>query len=160
MTDANDTTRPYLVRAQQIQQQSDRFSHPWNPRSELYGVQLSRATGMKSAGISHVTIPPDRESFVYHIHYREDEWIYVLSGCGIAIINDEEYEVGPGDFMGFPAGEVAHHMRNPFDAPLVYLMGGDNRDFDVADFPHLGRRMIRRGTDVDIYDLADTKKFE
>jgi len=28
---------------------------------------------------------------------------------------------------------------NPFDEELVYLMGGENREFDVADFPRLGQ---------------------
>jgi hypothetical protein len=30
---------------------------------------------------------------------------------------------------------------------------------DVADFPRLGKRMVRRGLDVEIYDVADAKGF-
>jgi uncharacterized cupin superfamily protein len=48
-------------------------------------------------------MPPGKESFVYHSHHREEEWIYVLSGRGVAEIDGEEFEVGAGDFMGFPA---------------------------------------------------------
>ena len=46
-------------------------------------------------------------------------------------------------------------MRNPGPADLVYLSGGENRDLDVADFPKLGKRMVRTGKQIDIYDVAD-----
>ena len=43
-------------------------------------------------------------------------------------------------------------MRNPGPADLVYLSGGENRDFEVADFPRLGKRMVRTGKQLDVYD--------
>jgi uncharacterized cupin superfamily protein len=52
-------------------------------------------------------------------------------------------EVGPGDFMAFPTSSVPHHLKNPSDQDLVYLMGGENRKFEVADFPRLGKRMVK-----------------
>ena len=61
--------------------------------------------------------------------------------------------------MGFPTPSVAHHLRNPFNEDLVYLMGGENRDLEVADFPKLGKRMIRRIDGIDIFDLSDRKVF-
>ena len=48
-------------------------------------------------------------------------------------------------------------MRNPGQADLVYLAGGENRDFDVADFPKLGKRMVRSGKQLDVYDIADAQ---
>jgi uncharacterized cupin superfamily protein len=94
-----------------------------------------------------------------HSHEREEEWIYVLSGRGVAEIDGEEHEVGPGDFMGFPTPAAAHHLRNPFDEDLVYLVGGETVDVEVADFPRLGKRTIRRGHDVEIYDTSDARGF-
>ena len=52
----------------------------------------------------------------------------MLSGRGIARIDDHEYEVSAGDFMGFPTPSVAHHLTNPFDEDLTYLMGGESLD--------------------------------
>ena len=52
-------------------------------------------------------------------------------------------EVGPGDFMGFPAGPKAHQLRNPYDADLVYLTGGERREVEIADFPKHGKRLVR-----------------
>ncbi len=51
-------------------------------------------------------------------------------------------EVGPGDFMGFPAPGIAHHLTNPFDGDLVYLMGGERSGMDVGHFPRLGRKLV------------------
>jgi uncharacterized cupin superfamily protein len=150
----------FVVRAREAQEQATRFSHPWNPNSELLGTRLSSLVGLSRVGISHVRVPPGKESFVYHSHHREEEWIYVLSGRGVAEIGDEEYEVGAGDFVGFAAPQVAHHLRNPSEAEdLVYLMGGEVLDVDVADFPRLGKRMVRRETEVEIYDASDAREF-
>ncbi len=109
--------------------------------------------------MSRVRIPPGKESFVYHLHHREEEWIYILSGCGVAEIDGEEFEVGPGDFMGFPTPSVAHHLRNPHSEDLVYFMGGENLDMEIADFPRHGKRMLRRGETVEIYEITDAKTF-
>lgn len=61
--------------------------------------------------------------------------------------------------MGFPAPQCAHHPRNPGDEDLVCLVGGEVLDVDTADFPRLGKRMVRRGQDVEIYAVADAKGF-
>jgi len=84
---------------------------------------------------------------------------HVLSGRGVAEIDGEEFEVAVGDFLGFAAPQVAHHLRNPYDEDLVYLMGGEALDVDIADFPRLGKRMVRRGQEVEIYDVTDAKGF-
>ena len=42
---------------------------------------------------------------------------------------------------------------------LVYLAGGENREFEVAEFPTLNKRMVRMGQQVDIYDADDAKGF-
>jgi uncharacterized cupin superfamily protein len=148
-----------VVRSEEASEQASRFSHPWNPNSELYGTRLSSLVGLSRVGVSRVRVPPGKESFVYHSHQREEEWIYVLSGRGLAEIGDEELEVSAGDFMGFPAPQVAHHLRNPYEEDLVYLVGGEALDVDIADFPRLGKRMVRRGQEVEIYDVSDAKDF-
>src|ERR687894_2029522 len=149
----------YVVRADEMEENASWFSHPWNPNSELYGTRLSSLVGLSRVGVSRVCVPPGKESFVYHSHHREEEWIYVLSGCGVAEIDAEEFEVAAGDFLGFSAPQVAHHLRNPYDEGLVYLVGGEALDVDVADFPRLGKRMVRRGMEVEVYDVSDAKGF-
>lgn len=151
--------QPLLLRAQEIEASLQSFSHPWNSNSEITGAYLGRTAGLKRTGVNLAKIPPRKESFVYHAHHREEEWIYILSGHGIAEIDGQEFEVHPGDFMGFPTPSVAHHLRNPNDDELVYLMGGENLDVEIADFPHLGKRMFRRTDAVEISNLADIEPF-
>jgi uncharacterized cupin superfamily protein len=150
---------PHLLRAEQVKAAEGSFSHPWNPQSLLVGTHLSALGGLKRSGVSIVRVPAGHESFAYHAHHREEEWIYVLSGRAIAEIDEAEYELGPGDFVAFPTPSVAHHLRNPFDEDLVYLMGGENLDFDVADFPRLGKRMLKLEGKATIYDLDAGKPF-
>src|SRR5215813_9277949 len=151
--------KPLLMRASDLLTREETFSHPWNPNSLVRGVHLSGQVGLERTGVSIVHIAPGKESFIYHSHQFEEEWIYVLSGRGIAEIDGQEHEVGPGDFMGFATPSVAHHLKNPFDGELVYLVGGEAREFEVANFPKLGKRMIRQGAEIEIYPIDAAKPF-
>ena len=62
--------------------------------------------------------------------------------------------------MGFPTPSVAHHLKNPFDEDLVYIMGGERREVDIADFPRLQKRMFRNGQNVQIADWENLKPME
>jgi uncharacterized cupin superfamily protein len=146
-----------IVRAADVAAHVQEFSHPWNPNSQMIGMQLARSVGLKRTGVNFIRVPAGKESYVYHSHVHEEEWIYVLSGRALTLIDDAEYEVGPGDFIGFPTPSVAHLMRNPGPDDLVYLTGGENREFEIADFPKLGKRLIRTGNQVQVYDIADAK---
>jgi uncharacterized cupin superfamily protein len=150
---------PSLLRAADIAAKTGTHSHPWNARSEMSGVQLSRQVGLQRTGVSLARISPGKESFVYHSHEREEEWLYILSGTGTAEIDGGEYAVGTGDFMGFPTPSVAHHLRNTGNENLVYLMGGERHDFEISTFPKLGKRMVRMGDKVEIYDLGEARPF-
>ncbi len=92
----------FLVKADEVAEQAGSFSHPWNPNSEIIGTRLSTLVGLSRTGVSLICIPAGKESFVYHSHQREEEWIYVISGRGVAEIDYEEFEVAAGDFMGLP----------------------------------------------------------
>lgn len=127
--------------------------HPYNPRAELHGWLLSRAAGLGRIAVNLAWLPPGKESAIFHVHHREEEWLYVLAGTGVAEVNDAEHAVGPGDFLGFPPG-TAHHLRNEGKEDLLFLEGGEViPDVEVADFPRLGRRLVRTGTRVAVYPL-------
>lgn len=151
---AVDAANPHLLRARDIGAMQQSFSHPWNPNSEIIGVQLGKALGLKRAGVSIARVPPGKESFVPHAHHREEEWLYILMGEGHALVGEEWLPVGAGDFLAFPAPQVTHHLRNVGAEDLVYLMGGENPKMDVVDFPTLGKRTVRLGDRVTVYDSA------
>jgi uncharacterized cupin superfamily protein len=148
-----------LLTAEEIREAARVFSHPWNERSRVIGTHLSALTGLQRAGVSLVRIPAGRESFCYHRHHREEEWVYVLAGYGTAEIGESEHAIGPGDFLAFPAGGEAHHLRNTGSEDLVYLMGGENHEHEIADFPRQGKRMVRLGESIEIFDLEDAEPF-
>ena len=154
-----DRPNLYLLRAADIATRLQTFSHPWNPHSEIAGYPMGKSTGLRRTGVNFARIAPGKESFAYHSHWQEEEWIYILEGRGIARIDGAQYEVERGDFMAFPTPGVAHHLSNPFDTELVYLMGGENRDIEIADFPDLGKRMLRRGKDLEIHDIKNATQF-
>jgi uncharacterized cupin superfamily protein len=161
MPTATDEKKPTLFRAADIRAREEAASHPWNPNSEVRGTRLGTACGLERVGVNLYRVAPGKESLIYHGHYYEEEWIYVLTGRGIAEIDGQEHEVGPGDFMGFAADgqrAIAHHMRNPFADELVYLVGGEHRDFELAEFPKQGYRAVRRGKSAELYAIADAKK--
>ncbi len=153
-------TNPHLLGADAIEETPEFvFHHPLNPSSEIHMRDLGASVGLQRAVLRISRVPPGKESFIYHAHHHEEEFVYILSGRGVAEIDNQEYEVGPGDFMGFPTPSVAHHLRNPFDEDLVYLMGGERRHAEIGEFPRLRKRVIRDGDDAYFVDLDAAQPF-
>ncbi|NEQ53387.1 MAG: cupin domain-containing protein [Leptolyngbya sp. SIO3F4] len=147
------TEKSPLLKASDIASQPEfEFHHPLNPNSEVYLRSLSRSIGLDRVAVSLARIPAGKESFIYHAHSNEEEWLYILSGRGIAEIDDAEYEVETGDFIGFGLPQVPHHLRNPFDEDLIYLVGGEMVKVDIGTFPRHGKRLIKDGDQAYIVD--------
>ncbi|MFQ4136344.1 cupin domain-containing protein [Nodosilinea sp. PGN35] len=131
------------------------FTHPLNPRAIRHGRSLGDAIAFEHLGIHWVRVEPGHDSTQYHRHQAEEEFIYILSGRGLAEIGDETFEVGPGDFMGFVAGGLAHSLSNPFEQDLVYLVGGMRLEFDICDYPRVNTRLYRRGEQREYVELGE-----
>lgn len=143
---------PYLSAEAIAQMDEDSHSHPLHEPGLRYQRSLSDRTGLQRLGVHMVRVAPGQEATQLHFHHCEEEFIYVLSGRGVAILGDRRVEVGPGDFLGFTAPSAAHGMINPFEEELVYLMGGERRGFDVCDYPQMEKRLIRMGDDRSLMD--------
>ena len=150
--------KPSLVRATDPIPEEP-FSHPLNRDSALHLRSLSDAVGLQRLGFHVVRVAPGKESFVYHAHHCEEEFIYILSGRGVAEIDGEEHEVGPGDFMGFPTPSVGHHLKNPSAEELVYISGGERREAEVAEFPRQDKRLVRVGMAIAIHDTSGAIEY-
>ena len=146
-----------LWRAGEIQPALRPFTQKLNPNSLFRAAGLSRLAGMSRAHVSLVKLPPGKDSFAYHAHMLEEEWIYVISGRAIAVIDGKEAEVGAGDFMGFATPSVPHLLRNTFDEECVYLMGGEDKPIDVVDYPDIGKRYLQMQTvkGAEFYELGE-----
>lgn len=147
--------RDLVVRvADRLPEDEQSFRHPLNPRSEVHAFLLSRKAGLERVSVNLVRVPPHKESFIFHSHTSEEEWLFVISGKGVVDIGDESFELGTGDFAGFPAGSLPHHVRNPHGEDLTYLCGGESRPVEVAEFPRNALRLVRVGKEVTVYPLS------
>lgn len=135
---------PNLLRRADIEALTEeRRPHPLNAGFVRHTRSLGDATGLSTIGVHLARIEKGGTSSVLHMHHQDEEWVYILSGKGVANIGDAQHEVGPGDFMGFTAGSAPHNLYNPNAEDLVYLVGGNRWQFDVCDYPKAGKRRYR-----------------
>jgi uncharacterized cupin superfamily protein len=147
MTDGG--SKNCLLKAADIDELAQlRIHHPLNANSDVWLRPLSEFAGLARVRLTLARIPPGKESFAYHAHQADEEFVYILSGRGRAEIGDETVEVGAGDFMGFATPSVAHHLTNPYDEDLIYLMGGERSRVEVGTFPRAGKRIIFSGSGI------------
>jgi uncharacterized cupin superfamily protein len=132
--------------------------HQLNSAAIRLDKSLGDEVGLKNLGIHLVTIAPGDKSTEFHTHKYEDEAIYVLSGHGTEIMGDTKQKIGPGDFIGFPAGGDAHETVNDGTEPLVCLVIGQRLAQDVVDYPRKGKRLYRNSGQRDVVDIAQVEK--
>ncbi|MSP37760.1 MAG: cupin domain-containing protein [Deltaproteobacteria bacterium] len=132
--------------------------HKVNPAAKRHDKSLGDAVGLKNLGVHVMTIAPGDRSSEYHTHRYEDEAIYVLSGRGTAVIGEESFKIGSGDFLGFPGSGPAHETINDGSEPLVCLVIGQRLAQDVVDYPRAGKRLYRNGAQRDMVDYPHIVK--
>ncbi len=133
--------------------------HPLNPRSELRIARLGDRAGMQRLFLSIARLPPGKESFLPHAHSQQEEFLFVLEGRGTALVGDQQVEVGPGDYLGFPTDGTPHHLTNTGSEELVYLMGGERSAVEVSRFPSIGKLGVFREGAATFYDEPSGQTF-
>ena len=129
--------------------------HPLNARAVRYSRSLGDATGLGRLGVHLVRLRRGDSSTELHVHASAEEFVYVLSGRGVARIGEESVAVGAGDFMGFAAGGLAHALHNPHDEDLVYLMGGERVGEDQVLYPQVRKRLLVGDGEERMLDVAE-----
>jgi len=146
-----------ILRAADIDRAEVPLVQRLNPRSRFNDAWLSRLAGLGRIGLSRGRIPPGAESFAYHAHHAEEEWLFIVSGRARARIDGRDHELGAGDFAAFPAPQAPHLLTNPYDEDCVYLMGGEpSLPTDVLAYPDLGKSyvMVREPTRTAFHELG------
>ena len=69
--------------------------------------------------VGQVVIEPGKV-LLPHLHY-EEQFLYILEGTGINVINGQSKMVGPGDMFQTPVG-CLHAMSNTGESRLVHLL--------------------------------------
>ena len=129
-------------------------THFLNASAKRVNKSLGDATGLTGLGIHIIDVEPGHETTEYHVHYFEDEAVYVLAGTATAEIGDEEFPIKPGDFIGYRKGGLAHTIRNTGGETLRCLVIGQRLRQDVGDYPRRRKRVYRNeGMPWDLADL-------
>ncbi len=146
----------YLIKAANITaMEGTHKTHFRNPNAQRINKSLGDATGLTGMGIHIIEVEPGFQTTEYHVHYFEDEAIYVLDGTATATIGDEDFEIGPGDFIGYRAGGLAHTIVNTGEQVFRCLVVGQRLDHDVGDYPRQGKRLFRqKGMAWQMVDIA------
>lgn len=135
--------------------------------------QLAAPAGGQMLGCSLIRLEPGKTAYPAHVHYANEEGVYVLVGKGTMRLGDEMVAVSAGDYIAMPVAGPAHQLINDSDAPLEYLCistmvhpevvyyadsekvgamagsapGGDPKARLLGGFV-----IYRKGTEVDYYD--------
>ena len=134
----------YLVRRDEISAMSGvQKTHFANPNARRVNRSLGDRTGLTGFGFHIIDVEPSCESTEHHLHYHEDECVYVLEGTATAFIGDDAFDIGPGDFIGYRKGGLAHSIRNTGEAVFRCIVVGERLPHDVADYPRRGQRIFR-----------------
>jgi mannose-6-phosphate isomerase-like protein (cupin superfamily) len=92
-----------------------------SPKQQLgpYEIESLIAPGDEASGTAYrVRIEPHQRTSVSY-HKIAEEFYYVLSGTGTALLDGVPYELGPGDFLRLPPGTT--HAFITRDEPLLML---------------------------------------
>jgi uncharacterized cupin superfamily protein len=98
--------------------------------------RLGDQFGLANFGVNLTELAPGAVSALLHHHSRQDEFVYILSGSPILVLDNNEYPLRAGDCCGFKAGNgVAHQLVNRSGQPVQYLEIGDRSTGDYAEYP-------------------------
>jgi uncharacterized cupin superfamily protein len=95
-------------------------------------------------GIALEELPPGCRTGAAHYHMKEEEHILVIDGAMELRLGDERYQLKPGDYVGFAAGEEkAHTLVNQSEQPCHFLIIGERCSDDVIVYPDSGKVQVR-----------------
>ena len=98
--------------------------------------KLGDVFGLKNFGVNLTHLEPGAASALFHSHAVQDEFIFVLEGTPTVAFGDHEYQLSPGDCMGFKAGTgVAHQLVNRTKQVVSYLEIGDRSPGEHVVYP-------------------------
>jgi uncharacterized cupin superfamily protein len=149
------TMHKYMLTRRQIEEMDGlQKTHFLNDNARRTNKSLGDMTGLKSFGFHIIEIEPGRESTELHVHFHEEECVYILEGVAEATIGDATYTAGAGDFIAYPACGEPHKLENVGAGPLRCIVVGQRLPHDVADYPRLKKRIFRnQGLPWNLVDL-------
>jgi len=130
---------PVAVVAAEVAPRSQASHYPPPHAEQMRGRikrQLGEVFGLSNFGVNLTRLAPGAASSLRHAHERQDEFVYILSGCPTLHTNAGFTTLAPGMCAGFKAGSAdAHRLLNETAEEVVYLEIGDRSPGDSASYP-------------------------
>lgn len=134
----------YLVTKEEVEAyEGIEKSHFLNTNAQRRNKSLGDLTGLNHIGFHIIEMQPGRESTEAHVHYFEEECVYILEGEAEARIGDKGHAVKAGDFIGYRVGGESHKLTNTGSSILKCIVVGQRLDHDVADYTDVNKRIFR-----------------
>lgn len=136
---------------------------PWRPwgRGRFTGRSRHLTRALKRpyrVGVLVEELPPGKQSCPAHYHLHEEEHVWVLEGAVTLRLGERRYELRPGDYACFPAGQrEGHCLINQSDKPCRYLVIGENNPNEVAVYTDSNKLMVRALHEV--YDKSASRDY-
>ena len=95
-----------------------------------------------------------------HFHMLEER-VLILEGQVTLILGEEWYEMKPGDYVCFPAGQkIGHSFMNSGTGPCSYLMIGERNPNEVCVYPDSNKVEVRALRPKDsIFDMSGVRQY-
>jgi uncharacterized cupin superfamily protein len=145
----------YLVTKEEIAAyQGISKTHFLNGNAKRVNKSLGDLTGLTGIGFHIIEVEPGHESTELHMHYHEDECVYILDGEAEATVGGSRFRVRQGDFLGYRAGGEPHTLKNIGASVLRCIVAGQRLEHDVGDYPAKKKRIYRnKGLQWNLVDM-------
>ncbi len=132
------TDKPAAVIATAAPQRTKASNYPQPFASRMAGRikrPLGDLFGLNNFGVNLTCLAPGAVSTLHHVHSRQDEFIYVITGNPTLLTDAGETLLRPGMVAGFAAGGTPHHLENRTYQDCLLLEVGDHTAGDEVDYP-------------------------
>jgi uncharacterized cupin superfamily protein len=128
------------IAARAIAAQAKKTTYP-APFAAVVAGRIKRRLGdhfgLTAYGVNLTQLAPGAASALLHSHALEDEFVYLVAGTAVLIIDEVEFTMQAGDCCGFKAGTgKAHQLVNRTGEPVMYLEMGNRAANEQVHYPN------------------------
>lgn len=130
--------KPVAVTAAEVPPRVKPSNYPPPFAKSMHGrvkQPLGDLFGLTNFGVNRTSFAPGAVSALFHMHSRQDEFVYVLSGELVLRSGPTETLLTAGMCAGFAKSGEAHQLINRSGAEAVILEIGDRTAGDQVTYP-------------------------
>ncbi len=92
--------------------------------------------GLWNFGVNLTCLKPGASSSLAHHHSAQDEFVYIVEGEAVLMLDERPYPMQADDCIGLPAGTgIAHRLVNRSEKPVLFIEIGDRSRNDIVEYP-------------------------